>query len=210
MTKPDAWNHNYHYHLLVLATVPEPCRRALDVGCGAGLLTAKLAPLCTETVGLDTDTAMLQAARKHGAESGRLNFIDGDAMFYPFPEASFDFITLVATLHHLPLRPALLRLRALLRPGGVLAVVGLYRAETLNDHLFAAAAIPASWAMKRMRTSVDQKAPMTPPKETLAQIRRESGACLPGSVVKRRLFFRYSLLWRKPADLVRQLDRTQG
>jgi len=26
------WNHNFHYHDLVLAAAPTPCRAALDVG----------------------------------------------------------------------------------------------------------------------------------------------------------------------------------
>src|ERR1035438_1423379 len=32
------WNHNIHYHDVVLRSVPPRCRRALDVGCGQGLL----------------------------------------------------------------------------------------------------------------------------------------------------------------------------
>ncbi|CAM5436502.1 hypothetical protein [Streptomyces canus] len=32
---PDPyWNHNVHYHRLVLDAVPDDCREALDVGCG--------------------------------------------------------------------------------------------------------------------------------------------------------------------------------
>jgi hypothetical protein len=32
------WNHNLDYHPLILDAVPEGCQRALDVGCGAGIL----------------------------------------------------------------------------------------------------------------------------------------------------------------------------
>jgi hypothetical protein len=51
MRRPDRvladsrrWNHDIHYHPVVLAAVPEGCRRALDVGCGEGQLTRELQP----------------------------------------------------------------------------------------------------------------------------------------------------------------------
>lgn len=39
----DYWNHNTHYHRLVLDAMPDPCEAALDVGCGEGLLARRLA-----------------------------------------------------------------------------------------------------------------------------------------------------------------------
>ena len=38
----DRWNHNLHYHRLVLDAVPAHARTALDVGTGDGLLAADL------------------------------------------------------------------------------------------------------------------------------------------------------------------------
>jgi hypothetical protein len=42
MARVDYWNHNVHYQPVILAAVPDHCRRALDVGsvtavtcCGA-------------------------------------------------------------------------------------------------------------------------------------------------------------------------------
>ena len=40
--------------------------------------------------------------------------------------------------------------------------------------------------------------PMKAPGETLADIRSAARDCLPGAIVRRRLFFRYTLTWRKP------------
>jgi 2-polyprenyl-3-methyl-5-hydroxy-6-metoxy-1,4-benzoquinol methylase len=40
----DYWNHNTHYHDIVLRNVPRGCGEALDVGCGDGLLARRLAP----------------------------------------------------------------------------------------------------------------------------------------------------------------------
>ena len=194
----QGWNHNIAYHRLVLAAMPGGCERALDVGCGDGLLTRKLALRCGASTGIDVDPAMAAAARASTAVPSNVEFLAGDVMAHPFSAASFNFITAVATLHHLSLLPALERFRALLKPRGVLAIVGLYREETMGDHAMAVAALPASWAMKRLYGVADQKAPMQEPRESLSTIRAAVRECLPGAVTKRRLFFRYTLVWRKP------------
>jgi hypothetical protein len=36
---PEQWNHNVHYHRVIMEAIPPGCDRALDVGCGAGALT---------------------------------------------------------------------------------------------------------------------------------------------------------------------------
>ncbi len=41
MTKRSGrWSHNIHYHPLILSAVPAGCERALEVGCGEGILAA--------------------------------------------------------------------------------------------------------------------------------------------------------------------------
>jgi len=120
----ETWNHNIHYHGIVLRSLPSPCRQVLDVGCGQGLLARKLAQCCDEVFAIDADHEALARAEADAGGEPRIRFIEGDVMTHPFAQASFDAITVVATLHHLPLKLALLRFRWLLRPGGVLAVVG--------------------------------------------------------------------------------------
>jgi SAM-dependent methyltransferase len=215
------WNHNIHYHDLVLRWAGPGCRRALDVGCGQGLLARKLAERCPEVIAIDTDRDVISKARddcsdpavpqrqlvtlkpvvtqKIDARIGSIRFIHGDVMTHPFSEDSFDLISAVATLHHLELRPALVRFRNLLRPGGVLVVIGLYRGETLVDLAFSATAFPVSWILRSRRGCADVGAPVQNPKETLREIRKESAIVLPGAFLRRRLLFRYSLLWHKPS-----------
>ena len=144
------------------------------------------------------DRDVISRAKGSAASVDSVRFVEGDVMTYPCPDESFDLIALVATIHHLQLRPALVRLRGLLKPGGVLAIVGLYRGETLSDFAFAAVAFPVSWMFRLLRGYADVGAPLQEPKETLREIRRACDLLLPGASLRRQLFFRYSLSWRKP------------
>jgi len=191
------WNHNIQYHRLVLRSVPPGCRRALDVGCGQGFLARQLAHRCQEVVAIDNNRDVLSRAKAESGPEPRIAFVEGDVMTHQFPDGSFDFIAAVATLHHLPLRPALARFRSLLRPGGVLTVIGLYRGETFSDLAVAATAFPVSWILRCLRGYADVGAPVQNPAETLREVRV---ACdeLPGAAIRRHLLFRYSLVWHKP------------
>ena len=196
------WNHNIHYHDFILKSVPPHCRRALDVGCGEGLLARQLAQRCRQVVAIDTDPGTIRHAAAVQPIDRRIEFLKADFMTYPFPEENFDMITAVATLHHLPLTPALERFRYLLKPGGVLAVIGLYRSQTLADYVAAAIALPAS-RIFRLRFGFNEvAAPTRAPEEGLNEIRRAIRSQLPGADLRRRLLFRYSVVWRKPAPEV--------
>lgn len=192
------WNHNIHYHDLVLKSAPPGCRRALDVGCGQGLLARRLAQLCQEVIAIDIDHDAISRTSVGDGLEARVKFVEGDVMTYPFSDNSFELIASVATLHHLQLRPALARFRKLLMPGGVLTVIGLYRGESLSDRAFAAAAFPTSWMFRLFRGYADVGAPVQDPRETLREIRNACDIFLPGASLRRRLLFRYSLTWRKP------------
>jgi 2-polyprenyl-3-methyl-5-hydroxy-6-metoxy-1,4-benzoquinol methylase len=192
------WNHNIHYHGVALGAVPSNCRRVLDVGCGEGLLARRLAGQCEEVIGIDADRDTILRARSASESESRLTFVEGDVMSYAFHDDSFDFITAVATLHHLPLKLALARFRALLRPNGVLAVIGLYRADSIRDYAWFAAGVPASGMLGCFHRRASVGAPLKEPEETLTQIRTACDAILPGGVFRRRLLFRCSFVWRKP------------
>ncbi|CEG94931.1 class I SAM-dependent methyltransferase [Propionibacterium freudenreichii] len=126
------WNHNIHYHRLILDAVPAGSRTALDVGCGNGLLSVELREAVPEVTGIDLDQTVLEDARQHSDE---ITWVRGDAMTCDFGK-TFDVVASVATLHHLPdLDTALSRLADLTSPGGVLAVVGVARTSRPKDVL---------------------------------------------------------------------------
>lgn len=190
------WNRNIHYHAVVVDAVPAGCARALDVGCGVGRLAATLADRCEEVVAIDADASTLARARASNLKPN-LWFVAGDVMTHDFGGA-FDFVASIATLHHLPLEPALERFKQLLRPGGTLAVIGLYRLTTMTDIAYAHLAIPVSAWHRVTKGTAPVSAPIQDPKETLAIVEAAVERILPGAEFTRRLLFRYSLVWRKP------------
>lgn len=148
-------------------------------------------------IGIDVDPEVLSLARSSSEPEARIQYIEGDVMTYPFPTASFDFVTAVAALHHLSLRPGLARFRDLLKPGGTLAVIGLFRSHTLGDYAIDAVAMPISRVLRVVRGCTPPPTRMRRPDHTLADIRSACDELLPGAVVRRLLLFRYSLIWRK-------------
>ena len=193
----NGWNHNNHYHDLLLATVPPGCRRALDVGCGLGTFARQLSTRSSHVDALDEDAMAIQQARELSRDHERIRFVHADFMTWTADEP-YDFISMIAVLHHLPFGDALTKAAALLRPGGVLAVVGLHRARSFI-HMGARSlvAYPVSAFYRVTRPTSRVGVPVRDPTLTLSEIRREAGALLPDSTIRRHMLWRYSLTWVK-------------
>jgi SAM-dependent methyltransferase len=103
-----------------------PGQSLLDVGCGPGTITADLALLVApgEVVGLDAAAEVVDQARARAEGLGvaNLRFEVGDLFALGYPDASFDVVHLHQVLQHVrePVA-ALVELRRVLRPDGVLA-----------------------------------------------------------------------------------------
>lgn len=192
------WNHNTHYHGLLLAAVPTPCETALDVGCGQGEFARLLAARAAKVEALDKSADLIDRARLAAPEMGNIEFIAADFMEHPLGESTYDFISALATLHHLPFVEAIAKMRALLRPGGTLAVLGLHRPASLGDYLLSAVAAPTNLVFRGVRGCVEVAAPTRPPTMTLKEIGEAAADLLPGAVLRRHLLWRHSLIWTKP------------
>ena len=100
------WHRNWKRRVVTLASVA-PGQRALDLCCGTGDITFALARCGAETTGLDFSAHMLEVAahrsRKKNPQSAIRNpqFIQGDAQQLPFPENSFDVVTVGYGLRNL-------------------------------------------------------------------------------------------------------------
>lgn len=95
--------------------------RVLDIGCGGGLLCEALAQLGGTVTGIDLAPTMLESARLHAAERGisiDYRLLSAETLAASAP-ASFDVITCMEMVEHVPDPAAILRaIGALLRPGG--------------------------------------------------------------------------------------------
>jgi ubiquinone/menaquinone biosynthesis C-methylase UbiE len=191
------WNHNVHYQPVILRAVPVPCARALEVGCGDGLLAGRLAERCAEVTAIDRDARMIALARERTAP-GRVTFAEADFLAYPLAEASVDFACANTSLHHMDFQQALTDMARALRPGGRLAVVGLAADGSIGDYLAAAPALPVNWIYRALYGHGESGAPIKDPEMTWAEVRATARRLLPGVRYRRHLLWRYSLLWTKP------------
>jgi hypothetical protein len=96
-----------------------------------------------------------------------------------------------------------------LAPEGVLAILGLYRSATLTDYLPDLVAAPVNLAAKAVvrtrarlggRAAGSGPAPSMDAPMTLQEIRTEASRILPGAAIRRRLFWRYSLIYHRPGS----------
>lgn len=95
-------------------------KSALDIGCGAGLLTEPLARLGAKVTGIDAASENIKAARAHAEQSGlAIEYRDGD--FLDMELGQFDLITAMEVIEHVtePIR-FLAGLALRLAPGGLL------------------------------------------------------------------------------------------
>jgi 2-polyprenyl-3-methyl-5-hydroxy-6-metoxy-1,4-benzoquinol methylase len=99
-----------------------PGERVLDMGCGTGRFTVPMAAAGAQVTGFDLSEGMLSEARRKLDErdlSAELR--QGDMANLPFDDGTFDTVTSMLALMHVPLadRPAVFReVSRVLRPGG--------------------------------------------------------------------------------------------
>ena len=192
------WNHNIHYYPLVLRAVPAEAKRGLEVGCGDGMLARQLRKAMPRVTAIDRDEPSIAAAMRQDGDLG-IDYLHGDFLSHDFEPESFDFIASVAVLHHMDAMAGLQRMRALLRPGGTLVVIGCARSSNLAD-------LPAEiggMVLHRLQVLrqlwTESRGPtLWPPPETYASMRSTARSVLPGSSFRRLLLWRYSLVWTKP------------
>ena len=109
-------------------------RNALDVGCGLGSFTRKLAPFCNHILGTDISAEAIRQARKLSSAHSHVDYSQEDMLEQSGSprEGTFDLIILADTLYYIdPLTDA--RLNSIARnissqmtPGGLLLLVNHY------------------------------------------------------------------------------------
>lgn len=200
MSAPS-WNHNVAYHRWILRhAAGNAGGRALDIGCGEGLLVQRLVSAGFDAVGIEPDPDAATRARARVRGMPRASIREEDLGSFAGASGSFDVVTMVAALHHMDARAALAHAAALLRPGGTLLVVGLAANRTIADWVFAAVAFPAARVGSLIRRETwDIGVPTAPALQSLGDIRALAADLLPGARIRRGLYYRYLLSWTAPA-----------
>ncbi|KIE27110.1 SAM-dependent methyltransferase [Streptomyces sp. MUSC 125] len=203
MTGAPYWNHNVHYHRTVLAAVPSGCRTALDVGCGDGLLAGRLAARAQRVTGVDRSPEMIRQARARQAGNGQprnvtyveADYLDGASL----PACAYDFVSAVAVVHHARFGDAINALTRLVAPGGRLIAVGLAYNHTPLDRVISGCGLPASLLCARLRGGKHDPVgmPVEDPPMHWSEVRGAVRLLLPGCRFRRRLLWRYTVVWDK-------------
>ena len=104
-----------HEQILRSVRLDRQANWALDVGCGAGLSTAALAPLARRVIGLEPIPTMLAHHRTVAPEA---RFVIGQAERLPFEAEAFDLVTAAGSLNYTDLPSALAEIARVLTQDG--------------------------------------------------------------------------------------------
>lgn len=204
----EPWDHNSHYHSFLLSHIPPTADSdALEIGCGTGAFSRLLAQRFRRVLALDLSPRMIEIARERSRPYPNIDFQVADAVTVELPSEQFGCVASIATLHHLPLEIIFPKIKSVLKPGGTLLVLDLFRAQSVADFSTSLLSIPLNTVLRwikcgRVRQSAEARAAWeeharTDTYPTLAQVRRACAAIFPAAQVKRHLLWRYSVVWKK-------------
>jgi ubiquinone/menaquinone biosynthesis C-methylase UbiE len=208
LVSEDGAAHNDHYHNFLLRHLPSNCDDALEIGCGKGSFARRLAEHSKRVLALDLSPEMIRLAREHSLQFANIEFELADVCERPLPNESFDCVASIATLHHLAYAEMLLKMKAALKPGGVLLVLDLFEPAGLSDSISNLLAIPVSVSLRLIH-----RGRLLPARQerdawaahevhdqypTMSDVHRLCDDLLPGAKISKHLLWRYSIVWQKP------------
>jgi 2-polyprenyl-6-hydroxyphenyl methylase/3-demethylubiquinone-9 3-methyltransferase len=147
--------------------------RAVDVGCGGGILADSMARKGAEVLGIDLSTKALKVAQLHALEAQtprvRYRELSAEALAIEAP-AQFDVVTCMEMLEHVPDPASVVRAcAAMVKPGGWVFFSTLNR----NAKSFLFAILGAEYVLNLLPRGTHEYAKMIRPSE-LAKYCREA------------------------------------
>ncbi len=123
-------------HIRQLLALVQLGWRVLEIGCSSGCISLEMARRGAHVEGIDVSAEAISIAQAYAAEHpprGSLVYRLADINRDPLPESHYDLIVALGVLHHLiDVRAALERIRAALKPNGLLYVSDFLETPTVN------------------------------------------------------------------------------
>jgi len=207
LPNPQKWNHNNCYFNYLLSFVPEKIEICLDIGCGHGELSAMLCDRADRVIGVDLSDRMIHYAKKLH-QKPNAEYICGNILDMEFEDSSLDLIITTATAHHLPYEWLLQFAKSKLKPDGSLIILDLIEAESLPEKImWSFAAVPnvimniiKNGSIKKddpHSAEVWRKHGAHDKYMTFTELKAAADKYLPNAYLRRMLFWRYVLVWKK-------------
>lgn len=188
----DRWNRSTRHYPLI-ADLVQDCPVVLDVGCGDGTLAGYLAGRGRQVIGIDSGSLALPP------DGPGTHFMLGDVTGLPFAGDSFDAVVSVMVLHRTRAELALVEMRRVLKPGGLLVDLGTARDRGVGDLLRSATEIPGELLGRRGTTAWQPGTGQVDARLGWDDTHRTITRMLPGAQFRRIAGHRYLATWRRPA-----------
>lgn len=191
------WNHNIYYHKEIFKNIPSLKSSVLDIGSGLGELVHKLSPIFNNVTALEPDLPSINQSKLYNEINNNISFIHNSFLELDFKNEKFDYIIASASIHHMDFICAIDKMKALLKPNGKFIIVGLYKECSLIDFGVSLLAIIPNMILNLVSKKSKNETQMVIkiPQLSLKEIKTYSNEILGDYIIKRHLFWRYSLVY---------------
>jgi len=115
-----------YYYDMVLKKLPKG-KTILDVGCGRGTNVSKMAKFSKKAVGIDLSDERIKKAKRLYGHNKNVEFLVMDGNNLKFKPRTFDVVFSAGTMHHIPLKKTLDQFKKILKPGGIIYILDVYK-----------------------------------------------------------------------------------
>jgi len=195
------------YDSFLESLIPEGCLSALDIGCGTGRFTRRLALRARHVTAIDVSPEMVAVARRR-TSAANVEYRVADVMAMAPALGQFDCVVTLSTFHHLPQEPAVAVLKSVVTPGGIVLLHDLWRFTGVAGRAWDAVRVP--YKVLRLlqlgaplrHTSEERAAWRRHEQDDVHLTRREvrelRDRCFPDATLHEHFLWRYTLAWVKP------------
>lgn len=201
------WNHNNCYFNHLVKLIPNDMDTCLEIGCGKGELSSMLSEKCNKVIAVDLADKMIEKAKILYPKEN-LEYICENILEMKFENDSLDVIITTAAAHHLPYEWLLNFAKDKLKKGGKLIILDLVEPKSVIDYIFWGSAFLPNIIMNLVKNGRLQKDDAHSRElwerhgkndtyMTLDEIKSLAKKYIPTAKIKRKLFWRYLLVWEK-------------